>query len=449
MNMAIIITISASACGFILSALLLVGVVLIGAHGGTVAPGQKLHRCFYYMILFNLIQSGCEIFTALLVGTPGRSVALLFRIVDFTNYAAAALMTTAFVVYLHEYLSMKTKTSWEPVLLVKIFSALQILLTLAAQLNGMFGGLDENNYYHATELEWVTVVFPFLSMLVFVFLTLKSRRALRLREWLSLLLYILIPVICYGIEIISTGIWISTLGFSVALFLIYINIQLELKKSFREKDRELTESRISTMISQIQPHFLYNSLSAIEKLCDIDHDKAKSAINDFAYYLRGNLNSIGSTRLIPFENELEHIEVYVGLEKLRFGDKLDVVYDIEEMDFFLPPLTVQPIVENAIRHGVTKKKGCGTVKVTVKKINGDVQITVADNGVGFDPNALRRDGDRHIGIDNVRTRISILCGGTLEIDGVPGKGTEAVLVLPFLPPPQKARRKITKKEKAE
>ena len=165
-------------------------------------------------------------------------------------------------------------------------------------------------------------------------------------------------------------------------------------------ERELLQSKVSIMLSQIQPHFLYNTLVVIRQLCDIDPKTAKEAITEFAGYLRGNLDSLTLNTTISFEKEMEHVENYISLEKKRFGDKIDIDYDIEAFDFNVPSLTVQTIVENAIRHGITKRKEGGTV-------------------------------DRsHVGIDNARKRIEIMCDGTLEISSTPNVGTTVLITIP-------------------
>jgi LytS/YehU family sensor histidine kinase len=173
-------------------------------------------------------------------------------------------------------------------------------------------------------------------------------------------------------------------------------------RELTERKAELTQSRISIMLSQIQPHFLYNSLNSIYYLCEEDPLKAQQAIGDFSDYLRGNLDSLKRTEPVPFEQELKHIQIYLSLEKMRFDKKLNVVYDIETMDFCVPALSIQPIVENAVRYGVGKKAEGGTVMLRVKEKPDSYCITVSDDGVGFDPYETQDDGRTHVGIDNVK-----------------------------------------------
>jgi LytS/YehU family sensor histidine kinase len=212
---------------------------------------------------------------------------------------------------------------------------------------------------------------------------------------------------------------------------VYIDDKFQAERQAHEMEKELTESRMSVMLSQIRPHFLFNSLLAIQDLCRTDPDVASQAVGEFSKYLRGNLDSLSMTAPIPFSRELGHVENYLALEKKRFDERLQIVYDIKADGFLIPALTLQPITENAVRHGVTKKLDGGTVTITAVETETDYVVTVADDGVGFDPAApIIQDGRSHIGIANVRNRLASMCGGTLTINSKPGEGTTAVIKIP-------------------
>jgi len=197
-------------------------------------------------------------------------------------------------------------------------------------------------------------------------------------------------------------------------------------------EKRLAESRISIMLSQIQPHFLYNALAVISRLCDKDPAEAKRATINFSNYLRANMNLLERTEPIPFVNELNHTMGFMNLEKAMYGEALKVIYDIQAKDFNLPALTMQPVVENAVKHGIGKKEGGGTVTISTKETESDYQVIISDNGAGFDSAKTADDGEPHIGINNVRQRLSAQCGGSLEIEGKPGAGTTAKIIIPKL-----------------
>ena len=193
---------------------------------------------------------------------------------------------------------------------------------------------------------------------------------------------------------------------------------------------KLQESHISIMLSQIQPHFLYNTLNSIYQLCETNPMLARSLVNSFAEYLRNNLSSLDEQGLISFETELSHIKTYLDIEKVRFDDTLEIEYDVACVDFLLPVLTVQPIVENAVKHGTSKKRGGGRVRISTREEETCYVITVEDTVCGFDPTLEKNDGKRHVGIENVRQRLSNMCDGTLSIESEIGKGTVATVRVP-------------------
>lgn len=226
----------------------------------------------------------------------------------------------------------------------------------------------------------------------------------------------------------------------ICFFIFLISIDLRThqseKKEYAEHieadllKTENTNQAIMLMIGQIKPHFIYNSLLSIKYLCRHDPEQAEKAIVDFSNYLRGNMDSISNNYPIPVSKELEHVKNYVMLEKMRFQDRLEVEYEIDSKDFYIPTLTIQPIVENAIRHGVTKKEDGGRVVV---KTFGDSEfwyVTVEDNGVGFDVNRKMEDGTSHIGIKNIQNRIGLIVNGQVEVVSEVGKGTKVIVKIP-------------------
>lgn len=212
-----------------------------------------------------------------------------------------------------------------------------------------------------------------------------------------------------------------------------IKTVLDAKSIAAEKqamEKELQESHISIMLSQIQPHFLYNTLNSIYHLCETNPMRARSMVNSFSEYLRNNLSSLEEKELISFETELSHIKTYLDIEKIRFEDTLEIEYDIQCVDFSLPVLTVQPIVENAVKHGTSKKRGGGTVIISTAEDKDFYIIKVSDTGCGFDPTKPKNDGKRHVGIENVRQRLLNMCDGSLTIESEVGVGTLVTIKIP-------------------
>ena len=212
-----------------------------------------------------------------------------------------------------------------------------------------------------------------------------------------------------------------------AYLLIIIVIYGILLREMRQKEEELTKSHIAIMISQIQPHFLFNSLTAIARLCDKNPAQAKEVTFWFSNYLRGNMESLTEKELIPFEQELKHSQCYLDVEKAIYGTGLHVIYAIEVSDFKLPVLTLQPIIENAVKHGIGRREGGGTVTVSTKETNAAYVLTVTDDGLGFDPGEHKRTG---VGITNVTNRLSAMCGGSLTVESELGAGSTVTITIP-------------------
>ena len=210
------------------------------------------------------------------------------------------------------------------------------------------------------------------------------------------------------------------------IFILYILREYAVREKILQN--ELKQSQITILLSQIQPHFIYNTLSSIRYLCKTDSDLAQKSIDDFSLYLRCNMDSLKNSDLIPFEKEMLFVETYVKLEQLRFGDKIKVQYDLKEKDFSIPSLTIQPLVENAIKHGVSVKENGGIVKIITECIDRDVIISIIDDGIGFNIEKQKEDKKTHIGITNVKNRLNYLIDSDFLIESSEN-GTKVRIIL--------------------
>ena len=204
----------------------------------------------------------------------------------------------------------------------------------------------------------------------------------------------------------------------------------QMRQQYQAVSERIKWTETALLQTKIKPHFLYNTLTAIEQLCETDSQKAQTAIADFAAYLRSNMDFSTETRLIRIDRELSNVKHYLSLEQMRFEDRLKVKYDIQADGFLVPPLVVQPMVENAVRHGVTKRPEGGTIIISIVDILTDYVITVTDDGVGFDSDSEIWAGGYHIGIDNARERLHRQCGGVMHIDSKIGVGTVVTMSIP-------------------
>lgn len=254
---------------------------------------------------------------------------------------------------------------------------------------------------------------------------------------ISFLICIFVPVLSimlsYNHDVVDQniytwGIMLSTIV--LPLCLVFINSYDELENDMVEREKEQSRLQVAVMISQMQPHFLYNCLASIGALCEEDPKLAAEATNAFSDYLRENMDFVDKRNPISFSEELNHIKTYVWLEKLRFPNKLNIEYEISCTAFLVPALSVQPMVENAIKHGICRKKSGGTVRICSFETDLHYVVTVSDDGTGFDVRQAIDDGRLHLGISNTRYRVREMVGGSLEIESTPGKGTVVTIQVP-------------------
>lgn len=202
----------------------------------------------------------------------------------------------------------------------------------------------------------------------------------------------------------------------------------EQKNALEEMENQLTLSRTITMMSQIRSRFVFNILNAISGMCKYDPEKEDDTIIRFARYLRNNINIMENDKNIPFTTDLRQLEDYVMLEQVRFGDKIEFYTDIEADQFMIPPLILQPVVENAIKHGVSKKMTDGIIILRTRDTGDAIVITVEDDGVGFDIEELNKE--KSVGLRNIRFRLQHLVNGTLDIASEVGSGTIVTITIP-------------------
>ena len=193
------------------------------------------------------------------------------------------------------------------------------------------------------------------------------------------------------------------------------------------QQREIAQQRASIMVLQMRPHFIYNTMTSIYCLCSQDPEKAQQVVMDFTTYLRKNFTAVASAAPITFSSELEHTRAYLAVEQAQYAKSLMVDYDTPHTFFRVPPLTLQPIVENAVKHGRDPNAGPLHISIRTRKTDTGSEITVSDNGCGYDP---ADDSEPHIALKNIRQRLELMCGGSLTITPNDGGGTTVTVTIP-------------------
>ncbi len=407
------------------------------------AEKDRLYQALLLLTCFFLMTSSCVSWYTNGLDTPFfRGVSLTANTLLFT---LSYVMGIFYTCYVCSWLTGSRFVHFYRVLNCFLYGSAILYSLLNLRYHHLFY-IDRAAYYHRGTHFRSFLWFSVPLALIHLFVLRSCRKDLTRKEYLSLISYLLIPMIMVLISSFwYSGISLPNLGFGVTAFLMflvmsdaqtttYLQQQEQLirqREAQAEMEKEMHSLRVRLVLSQVQPHFLYNCLNTIYYLCGKHPQVAKTAIRNFSDYLDGSTKYLSARNPIPFKEELRHIVTYLSLEKLRFDEDLEVVFHIGTTDFILPALSVQPLVENAVKHGVGRKAGGGTVTLTTREDASCIYILVDDNGAGIGSDIpVCEEGHPHIGIENVRRRISTMSGGCLRILSASGRGTSAKIVLP-------------------
>ena len=269
----------------------------------------------------------------------------------------------------------------------------------------------------------------------------RRRRKLSRRIFLSFVIVFLFMGIALTAHtffdvylLISISMVLSAISMLGLIISDQVEQSLRQQRETAEQQRELARQKASVMVLQMRPHFIFNTMMSIYSLCNQDSQKARQVTMDFTNYLRKNFNAVASDSAIPFSAELEHTRAYLAVEQAQFEDLLLVDYDTPHIWFRLPPLTLQPIAENAVKHGMNPDAGPLRVSIRTRQTETGSEITVEDNGPGFDFS----DGEKpHPTLENIRQRLEMMCGGKMEIMPKDGGGTTVKMTIPQADLPDK------------
>ena len=414
-------------------AILILSLIILGISAFSTIIHVKKYKEMWLMGLMSLAAGGYLLFDAFAVSIWNHSYIMNTRMVGLCMMFYMLFGTMLIVTMLK---GIAKKVAFAATSLSGIVILGCILLSFA-----------ESVRFYDTWAWWAIIeIFVVITLMICTILSFRAASTTEKRLYLA----ILAVLISFPVDALATacGLWDGSLVtkfvffavFTMALVVVLLIIPSHINAAFRAREleaeqqilkRELQENRISIMLSQMKPHFIFNTLNTIYHLCDIDPAKAKSTISSFSTYLRNNINNLGQSEMVYFEKEMSFVNAYLDIEKVRFDDELLISYDIAVSNFKLPVLTVQPIVENAVKHGTSKKEGISNLYITTRETHAFYEIEIRDTGVGFDVTIPRPDdGHKHVGISNVRQRLETLCGGTLTIESTPGVGTTSIIRIP-------------------
>ena len=390
-----------------------------------IAPATDKWNRRYLNVLFSL-QLACIVFSsvdALIYNNP--DLASLDKVINF-----------AVVLFMIILMSMPTlfllRSSGESIkdnVVFKVVAALGIsslIMLIVAQFSDVFYSITPEEMFSRGPL-FPLLLAPIVAIvLINIVFALVRRKKMPRSYFIASMVYLPPIAIALGVHMfiffeyfvfLAVGLW--------AITVLVLAIRENAEQHIRQQ-REIAAQRASIMVLEMRPHFIYNTLTSIYYLCDQDPQKAKQVTLDFTTYLRKNLAAIAREGLIPFAEELEHTKAYLAVEQAQFEDGLVVFFDTPHTSFRLPPLTLQPIVENAVKHGLTQSNELIHISVFTRKVDGASEILVQDDGPGFQPT----EDTPHIALNNIRERLQMMCGGSLTISSTEGGGTTVKIHIP-------------------
>ena len=310
---------------------------------------------------------------------------------------------------------------------VTALMGIYIGVLIAAQFTTAFYCVTPNNHFYRGTLWWLWLTPLVLIMICNIAGVIKRRKKLSKKVFIALLVYLLpmtAAIIAHMFISVELFVIFGMALFALIMFILIISDNIE---QYTRYQREIAHQRASVMVLQMRPHFIYNTMVTIYHLCKLDADKAQQVTLDFTNYLRQNFSAIASEHTVPFADELRHTQAYLAVEQAMHEDSLFVEMDTPHTFFRVPPLTLQPLVENAVKHGMDPDGKPLHILVKTRQTDDGSEITVENDGPDFVP---ADDDEPHIALNNIRQRIEMMCKGTLTITPRSGGGTVVTVFIP-------------------
>ena len=400
--------------------------MLLGIVFSALMPALDRWGRRYFISLFSMLFLSVTVFfiDILIYKLPG--VVQAERVIVFFEFlTVSSLMPMPAVLLLH-WCGEKLKKS----LLFRAIMALWVIfivLLVAAQFTDGF-------YYISEQMEFIRgPLFVLISLPMFLMMILNTVGMIRRRKKLSkryfnaLMVYLVPMTTAFFIYLFNYLAIFIVFGMALCAMVMFGLILSANIEQYMRQQSEIANQRAGLMVLQMRPHFIYNTMMGIYYLCDQDPAKAKQVTLDFTTYLRKNFTAIAKEDTVPFSDELEHTRAYLAVEQAQFEDVLFVSFDTPHTTFRLPPLTLQPIVENAVKHGMRSSSDPIHITVITRRTDTSSVITVMDDGPGF---GEVDDNEPHIALNNIRQRLELMCGGKLAISPREGGGTSVKVTIP-------------------
>lgn len=381
----------------------------------------------YFITLFSLLLLYVIAMLADTIIYKDPQMAAVEKVIYITEYLFFSVLTLMPILLLLHRCSESIKNS----VLFRTVVALWIIFLLImvfAQFTDFIYYTEENNRYYRGP-GYVLLLIPLIVIIILnIAAVFRRHKKLSKKYFIGLLVYLFTMTVAVVMHMLIAVDMMVVFGIALCALTMFGFIISDNMEQYMRQQREIAHQRSSVMVLQMRPHFIYNTMMGIYYLCDQDPAKAKQVTLDFTSYLRKNFTAIASEEMIPFNDELEHTRAYLAVEQAQFEDSLFISFDTPHTMFRVPPLTLQPIVENAVKHGMNESCDPIHISVVTRQTDLSSEIIVNDDGPGFKPTD---DDEPHIALNNIRQRLELMCGGTLEVAPREGGGTSVKVTIPI------------------
>ena len=413
------------AAGYSISGAMVI-MMLIGIAFSAFMPALDRWNRRYFITFFSiLLMYAVVLFIDMIIYTnPGMAAAQ--RVIIIIEYMFFSVLMPMPMPFLLHCCGEGQKSS-VPLRTVIMLWGIFCIMLCAAQFTDIFYYTAPDNQYVRAPLFPLMIAPLSLIMIINTVSLIRRRKKLSKKIFIALLVYLLptaILVILYTFAAVDTVVSFWMALCAITMFSLILTDNME---QYMQQQREITNQRAGIMVLQMRPHFIYNTMMGIYYLCKQDPDKAQQVTLDFTTYLRRNFAAIASENTVPFKDELEHTRAYLAVEQAQFEDRLFVSFDIKHTMFRLPPLTLQPLVENAVKHGMNPDGDPLNISVKTRQTKGGSEIIVEDDGPGFNS---ADDKEPHIALNNIRQRLEMMCKGKLTIAPREGGGAVVKVTIP-------------------
>jgi len=384
--------------------------------------GKRFFLCFFTVLMVCCFSGFIELILSH-YPVPGAAIS----IVVFIELLSLSLPLPMLTAYMLHACGENTRSS-------RLFHAALGLLAVyfvvlaSAPFNGVFSYATADNQDYRGPL-FALLLLPLIAILLLNLWGAVRRRArMSHKAFLSFVIAQVPMTVALLVMLFVDALPLFDISYVLSALAMYSFILSDQIEQDLRLQREIAHERASVLVLQMRPHFIYNTLMCIHSLCRLDPQMAQQITMDFTNYLRRNFNAVASDSTIPFSTELEHTRAYLAVEQARYDDMLVVDYDTPFTRFRLPPLTLQPIVENAVKHGMDLDSDPLCISIRTRYTDVGTEIIVEDNGIGFDPSG---ESEPHIALKNIRQRLEMMCGGTLELTSREAGGTRVTIRVPL------------------